>query len=278
VARVLGLTEADKLFRALSDASLYLLREGREIFHNPLYDEVKHLIDQEHVRALVRAPMYSYVVDRLGPDVLQPTYARWYGLFTDYGPYLATAFEHAKTSAVKARAPVSITGGFSYADKMMRWLGDFSSEAVIRGLKAYYRGEGRGFRELSEMTVTGAKIQLYEKAASILTTKAMQMFSEARTETGEVDAKRFEEAHELKLLAYVLRAKAAYEEIRLIQTYLRGAQRRAEALLREAERERDVDRRLELERRAEGAGGGPEEGGAVFGRRPRQVQGVSGGG
>jgi hypothetical protein len=82
VARVLGLEEADRLFRALSEVSLYLLREGREVFHNPLYDEVKHLIDQEHVRALVKAPMYSYIIDRLGPDVLQPTYARWYGFFT----------------------------------------------------------------------------------------------------------------------------------------------------------------------------------------------------
>ncbi|MFZ8807925.1 MAG: hypothetical protein ACO2PN_07450, partial [Pyrobaculum sp.] len=44
VARVLGLEEADRLFKALSEASLYLLREGREIFRNPLYDEVKHLI------------------------------------------------------------------------------------------------------------------------------------------------------------------------------------------------------------------------------------------
>jgi hypothetical protein len=167
VARVLGLEEADKLFNALSEVSLYQLREGREIFRNPLYDEVKHLIDQEHVRALVKAPMYSYVADRLGPDVLQPVYARWYGLFVEYGLYLNTAFEHAKTSAVKARAPLGLTGGFSYAGKMMKWLGDFSSEAVMRGLKAYYRGEGRPFRELSEMTVRGAKIQLYEKAASL---------------------------------------------------------------------------------------------------------------
>jgi hypothetical protein len=251
VARVLGLEEADRLFKALSEASLYLLREGREVFHNPLYDEVKHLIDQEHVRALIKAPMYSYVVDRLGPDVLQPVYARWYGLFAEYGPYLSTAFEHAKTSVAKARAPVSITGGFSYADKMMRWLGDFSQEAVMRGLKAYYRGEGRPFRELSEMTVRGAKIQLYDKAASLLTAKAMQMLSEAKTASDEAAARRLEaEAHELKLLAYVLRAKAAYEEIRLVQTYLKGAQRRAEALMREAEREKDVDRRLALEAKA----------------------------
>jgi hypothetical protein len=47
------------------------------------------------------------------------------------------------------------------------------------------------------------------------------------------------------LLASVLRAKAAYEEVRLVKAYLKGAQRRAEALLREAERERDVDRRLD---------------------------------
>jgi hypothetical protein len=238
VARVLGLEEADKLFNALSEVSLYQLREGREIFRNPLYDEVKHLIDQEHVRALVKAPMYSYVADRLGPDVLQPVYARWYGFFVEYGLYLNTAFEHAKTSAVKARAPLGLTGGFSYGGKMMKWLGDFSSEAVMRGLKAYYRGEGRPFRELSEMTVIGAEIQLYEKAASLLTAKAAQMFSEARTASDEVDVKRFEEAHELKLLSYVLRAKAAYEEIRLVKAYLKGVQRRAEALMREAERER----------------------------------------
>jgi flagellar motility protein MotE (MotC chaperone) len=43
VARVLGLEEADRLFKALSEASLYLLREGREVFRNPLYDEVKYL-------------------------------------------------------------------------------------------------------------------------------------------------------------------------------------------------------------------------------------------
>jgi hypothetical protein len=66
---------------------------------------VKYLVDQEHVRALVKAPMYSYVVDRLGPDVLQPVYARWYGFFVEYGSYLNTAYEHAKTSAVKAGAP-----------------------------------------------------------------------------------------------------------------------------------------------------------------------------
>jgi hypothetical protein len=249
-ARVLGLEEADKLFKVLSEASLYLLREGREIFRNPLYDEVKHLIDQEHVRALIKAPMYSYIIDRLGPDVLQPTYARWYDLFVEYGPYMATAYEHAKTSAVVARAPVSITGGFSYAGKMMRWLGDFSGEAVMRGLKAYYSGEGRPFRELSEMTIRGAKIQLFDKAASLLTAKAMQMLSEAQAASDEA-AKRLEaEAHELKLLASVLRAKAAYEEIRLVQTYLRGAQRRAEALLREAERERDAVKRLALEAKA----------------------------
>jgi len=41
---------------------------------------------------------------------------------------------------------------------------------------------------------------------------------------------------QLRLLASVLRAKAAYEEMRLVYTYVRGAQRRAEALLREAER------------------------------------------
>jgi tetratricopeptide (TPR) repeat protein len=251
VARVLGLTEADRLFRALSDASLYMLREGREIFHNPLYDEVKHLIDQENVRALIKAPMYSYIIDRLGPDVLQPTYARWYGLFVEYGPYLATAYEHAKTSAVKARAPLGLTGGFSYADKMMRWLGDFSNEAVIRGLKAYYRGEGRPFRELSEMTVRGAKIQLFDKAASLIMAKATQMLSEAGAASDETTAKRLlAEANELKLLAFVLRAKEAYEEVRLVQTYLKGVQRRAEALMREAERERDVDRKLALETKA----------------------------
>jgi hypothetical protein len=251
VARVLGLEEADRLFKALSEVSLYLLREGREVFRNSLYDEVKHLIDQEHVRALVRAPMYSYVVDRLGPDVLQPTYARWYGLFVEYGPYLATAYEHAKTSAVVARAPVSITGGFSYGGKMMKWLGDFSSESVIRGLKAYYSGEGRPFRELSELTVKGAKIQLFDLAASHLMTKAMQMLSEAGAASDETTAKRLvAEAEELRLLAFALRAKAAYEEIRLVNAYLKGVQRRAEALLREAERERDVDRRLALEAKA----------------------------
>jgi hypothetical protein len=251
VARVLGLEEVDRLFKALSEASLYLLREGREIFRNPLYDEVKHLIDTEWVRSLVKAPMYSYIVDRLGPDILQPTYAKWYGFFTDYGSYLATAYEHAKTSAVVARAPVSITGGFSYAGKMMKWLGDFSQEAVMRGLKAYYSGEGRGFRELSEMTIRGAKIQLFDKAASLLTAKAAQMLSEAGAASDEATAKRLvAEAHELKLLAFVLRAKAAYEEVRLVQTYLKGVQRRAGALLREAERERDVDRKLALEAKA----------------------------
>ncbi|MFZ8807847.1 MAG: hypothetical protein ACO2PN_07050, partial [Pyrobaculum sp.] len=250
VARVLGLEEADRLFKALSEASLYLLREGREIFRNPLYDEVKHLIDQEHVRALVKAPLYSYIIDRLGPDVLQPVYARWYGFFTDYSSYLATAFEHAKTSAMVARAPVSVTGGFSYAGKMLKWLGDFSQEAVARGLKAYYRGEGRGFRELSEMTVAGAKIQLFDKAASLITAKAAQMLSEANASSGEAAKRHVAEAHELKILASVLRAKAAYEEVRLVQTYLKGAQRRAEALLHEAERERDVDRKLALEAKA----------------------------
>jgi hypothetical protein len=119
-ARVLGLEEADRLFKALSEVSLYLLREGREVFRNPLYDEVKHLVDQEWVRSLVKAPMYSYVVDRLGHDVLQPVYARWYNLFVEYGSYLATAYEHAKTSAVVARAPVGLAGGFSYSGKMMR--------------------------------------------------------------------------------------------------------------------------------------------------------------
>jgi len=250
-ARVLGLEEADKLFRALSEISLYQLREGREIFRNPLYDEVKYLVDQEHVRSLVKAPMYSYVVDRLGPDVLQPTYARWYDLFVEYGSYLATAYEHAKTSAVVARAPVSITGGFSYAGKMMKWLGDFSQEAVARGLKAYYRGEGRGFRELSEMTIRGAKIQLFDKAASVMMTRAMQMLSEAQAASDEAVAKRLvAEANELKLLASVLRAKAAYEEVRLVNAYLKGAERRAEALLREAEREGDVERRLAPEAKA----------------------------
>jgi hypothetical protein len=235
VARVLGLEEADRLFKALSEASLYLLREGREVFRNPLYDEVKYLVDQEWVRSLVKAPMYSYVVDRLGPDVLQPTYARWYGLFVEYGPYLNTAFVHAKTSAVKAGAPLGLTGGFSYAGKMMKWLGDFSQEAVMRGLKAYYKGEGRPFRELSELTVRGAKIQLFDKAASLLTAKAAQMLSEAKTTTGEAAGRLEAEAYELKLLASVLRAKAAYEEVRLVQTYLKGAERRAEALIREAE-------------------------------------------
>jgi hypothetical protein len=32
-----------------------------------------------------------------------------------------------------------------------------------------------------------------------------------------------------------------------VKTYLKGVERRAEALLREAERERDVERRLALE-------------------------------
>jgi hypothetical protein len=251
VARVLGLEEADRLFKALSEASLYLLREGREVFRNPLYDEVKHLIDQEWVRSLIKAPMYSYVIDRLGPDVLQPVYARWYGFFVEYGSYLATAFEHARTSAVVARAPVSITGGFSYAGRMMRWLGDFSQEAVVRGLKAYYKGEGRGFRELSELTVRGAKIQLFDKAASLMMAKAAEMLSEAKTASDEAVARRLvAEAHELKLLASVLRAKAAYEEVRLVKAFLKGAERRAEALMREAEREGDVDRRLALEAKA----------------------------
>jgi hypothetical protein len=120
----------------------------------------------------------------------------------------------------------------------------------MRGLKAYYKGEGRPFRELSELTVRGAKIQLFDKAASLLTAKAAQMLSEAKAASDEA-AKRLEaEAHELKLLASVLRAKAAYEEVRLVQTYLKGAERRAEALLREAERERDVDRKLMLEMKA----------------------------
>jgi len=255
-ARVLGLEEADKLFRALSEVSLYQLREGREVFRSPLYDEIKHLIDQEWVRSLVKAPMYSYVVDRLGPDVLQPVYARWYGFFVEYGSYLATAYEHAKTSAVVARAPVSIVGGFSYAGKMMKWLGDFSSEAVARGLKAYYRGEGRGFRELSEMTVAGAKIQLFDKAASLIMAKAAQMLSEAMAASDEAAKRLVAEANELKLLTSVLRAKAAYEEVRLIQTYLKGAERRAEALMREAEAllkegtPGSVEASLELERRA----------------------------
>jgi hypothetical protein len=250
-ARVLGLEEVSKLFEALSEVSLYQLREGREIFHNPLYDEVKHLIDQEHVRALIKAPMYSYIIDKLGPDILQPVYARWYDFFVEYGPHLATAYEHTKTSAAAAKAPVGLTGGFSYADKMMRWLGDFSSEAVMRGLKAYYRGEGRGFRELSELTLIGAKIQLFDKAASAMMTKATQLLSEAGAASDEAVAKRLiAEASELKLLASALRAKAAYEEMRLVQTYLKGVQRRAEALLREAERERDTDKRTALKIKA----------------------------
>jgi hypothetical protein len=138
-----------------------------------------------------------------------------------------------------------LAGGFSYAGEMMKWLGDFSSEAVMRGLKAYYSGEGRPFRELSEMTVRGAKIQLFELTASLLMARAVQMHSEA----GEDAAKRLE-AEELRLLAFVLRAKAAYEEIRLVQTYLKGVQRRAEALLREAERERDTEKRTALKIRA----------------------------
>jgi hypothetical protein len=159
------------------------------------------------LRALVKAPMYSYIIDRLGPDVLQPIYARWYGLFVDYGSYLSTAFEHARTSAVKAGAPLGLTGGFSYASKMMRWLGDFSQEAVARGLKAYYRGEGRGFRELSEMTITGAKVQLFDKAASLLMPRPRRL-SEAKTASDEAVAKRLEaEAHEYKLLASVLTRK-----------------------------------------------------------------------
>jgi len=208
---------------------------------------VKHLIDEERARALVRAPLYSYVVDRLGPDVLRPTYARWYGLFADYGPYLGTAFEHARTSAAKAGAPVGITGGFSYARKMMGWLGDFSREAVARGLKAYYRGEGRPFRELAEMTIRGAKVQLYEKAAELARARAEQLLSQAG---GEAAERLRAEAEGLRLLAAALRAKAAYEEIRLVQTYLRGAERRAEALLREAKSACCVEAQLELERRA----------------------------
>ncbi|WP_143615323.1 hypothetical protein [Thermoproteus sp. CP80] len=240
VARMLGLEEVDRLFRALSEVSLFELREGREAFRNPLYDEVKHLIDEERVRALVRAPLYSYVVDRLGPDVLRPTYARWYGLFADYGSYLATAFEHSRTSAAKAGAPLGLTGGFSYARKMMGWLGDFGREAVARGLKAYYKGEGRPFRELGEMTIRGAKVQLYEKAAELARARAEQLISQAGGEAAEG----------LRLLAAVLRAKAAYEEIRLVQTYLRGAERRAEALLREAKSACCIEAQLELERRA----------------------------
>ncbi|MFZ8807186.1 MAG: hypothetical protein ACO2PN_03660, partial [Pyrobaculum sp.] len=235
---------------ALSEVSLYQLREGREIFRNPLYDEVKHLIDQEHVRALIKAPMYSYIIDKLGPDILQPVYAKWYDFFVEYGPYLATAYEHTKTSAAAAKAPVGLTGGFSYADKMMRWLGDFRQEAVMRGLKAYYRGEGRPFRELSELTILASKIQLFDKAASAMMTKAVQMLSEAQTAPDETAKRLVAEAHELKLLAFALRAKAAYEEMRLVQTYLKGVQRRAEALLREAERERDVDRKMALEAKA----------------------------
>ncbi|MDT7883141.1 MAG: hypothetical protein RRB51_11575, partial [Thermoproteus sp.] len=250
VARILGLEEADRLFRALSEVSLFLLREGREIFRNPLYDEVKHLIDEERARALVRAPLYSYVVDRLGPDVLRPTYARWYGLFADYGPYLSTAFEHARTSAAKAGAPLGLTGGFSYARKMMGWLGDFSREAVMRGLKAYYRGEGRPFRELAEMTIRGAKVQLYEKAAELARARSDHLLSESKAAGGEAAEGLRAEAEGLRLLASVLRAKAAYEEIRLVQTYLRGAERRAEALLREAASAWGVEAQLELSRRA----------------------------
>jgi len=250
VARLLGLEEADKLFRALSEVSLFELREGREIFRNPLYDEVKHLIDEERARALVRAPLYSYVIDRLGPDVLRPTYARWYGLFADYGSYLATAFEHARTSAAKAGAPLGLTGGFSYAGKMMGWLGDFSREAVARGLKAYYRGEGRPFRELAEMTIRGAKVQLYEKAAELARARSDHLLSESKAAGGEAAEGLRAEAEGLRLLASVLRAKAAYEEIRLVQAYLRGAERRAEALLREAASAWSAEAQLELERRA----------------------------
>jgi len=246
---VLGLEEADRLFRALSEVSLYLLREGREAFRNPLYDEVKHLIDEERVRALVRAPLYSYVVDRLGPDVLRPTYARWYSLFTDYGPYIASAFEHSKTSAAKAGAPVSITGGFSYAGKMMRWLGDFSREAVARGLKAYYRGEGRPFRELAEMTIRGAKVQLFEKAAELARTRAEHLLSESKAAGGEAAERLRAEAEGLRLLATALRAKAAYEEIRLVQTYLR-APRGGRRRLCGGRVGLGVEAQLELERRA----------------------------
>jgi len=258
------LQETSAVFRRFGEDFFFVrdLLEGRRVIRreapearsaarafgeSPLYDEVRCLIDEERVRALVRAPLYSYVVDRLGHDLLRPTYARWYGLFADYGPYLNAAFEHSRTSPAKAGAPVSITGGFSYARKMMGWLGDFSREAVARGLKAYYRGEGRPFRELAEMTIRGAKVQLYEKAAELARARAEQLLSQAG---GEAAEGLRAEAEGLRLLASVLRARAAYEEIRLVQTYLRGAERRAEALLREAERAADPGTREELSRRA----------------------------
>jgi len=109
-----------------------------------------------------------------------------------------------------------LTGGFSYARKMMGWLGDFSREAVARGLKAFYRGEGRPFRELAEMTIRGAKVQLYEKAAELARARAEQLLSQAG---GEAAEGLRAEAEGLRLLASAaLRAKAAYEEIRLVQT------------------------------------------------------------
>ncbi|MDT7870456.1 MAG: hypothetical protein RQ839_09805, partial [Thermoproteus sp.] len=261
------LRETSAVFRRFGEDFFFVrdLLEGRRVVRrealgarsaagafgeSPLYDEVKHLIDEERARALVRAPLYSYVVDRLGHDLLRPTYARWYSLFVEYGPYLSTAFEHARTSAAKAGAPLGLTGGFSYARKMMGWLGDFSREAVMRGLKAYYRGEGRPFRELAEMTIRGAKVQLYEKAAELARARSDHLLSESKAAGGEAAEGLRAEAEGLRLLASVLRAKAAYEEIRLVQTYLRGAERRAEALLREAKSACCVEAQLELERRA----------------------------
>ena len=224
-----------KFLLTLSEISALYWR-SRELFRNPLYDDVKHLIDRHWIKALIRAPMYSYVVDKLGPELLGPVYARWNRIFFEYRSHLGAAYEHAETGVLATGAPAMER--FSYASQIMKWLGDFSQEAVIRGLRAYYKGEGRPFRTLSELTIIGAEVQLLSHAAEFLTAKASQMLGEVNLAkmTGNIDEKLEAEAAGLKLLAALLRAKAAYMEVRLAQKYLKDVERRVEAELRSLDR------------------------------------------
>jgi hypothetical protein len=230
-ARLLGLEQTARFLRALAEARAALWRRGAPPRGHRQWEPLA-LARRARLRALIRAPLYSYVVDALGEYVLKCVYTRWRAIFAEYGKYVATAFDHARSSPVRAAAPVSLRG-FSYVSAVMRWLGGLSDDAVAGGLRAYYSADGRPFRELARFTLLGARAVLFERAADAI--------------------KRALGGEKAELTAAILRARAALEELKLAQLYLNSVRRRAEELLRAAELISDEEKAARLRGEAESA-------------------------
>ncbi|MEM4424286.1 hypothetical protein [Pyrobaculum sp.] len=236
-AKDLGLREAADFIALIGAARGVFETYGRELYHNPLYEALLPYLGWREWKALLQAPMGVYVVNRLGERLAREAFGR-YILFDLYGE----AFRDISTLAdvpltvgmpvaFKARDVFFFLPERSYPDKVAKYVAEWTFQGLTEGIRRYYNSrEGIQHRAAAHlMAMAGRAVALY-KAYDELMNRAK------RAEGMERDV--------LTALAHAVRARAAYEELKMARLHLKYAERLAELSAERAERTREAAQRL----------------------------------